>query len=73
MAIEKVFCNVCGGEIEIKNGILKQDLFEVTKEWGYFSNKDLEIHKFNMCEKCYDKMVAGFKIPVQVINKTEAM
>lgn len=73
MAIEKVFCNVCGGKVEIKNGILKQDLFEVTKEWGYFSNKDLEIHKFNMCERCYDKMVAGFKIPVQVINKTEVM
>jgi len=73
MAIEKMYCNVCGGEIEVKNGILKQDLFEVTKEWGYFSNKDLEIHKFNVCEACYDKMIAGFKIPVQIIKKTEAM
>ncbi len=73
MAVEKIFCNVCGRGIEIKNGILKQDLFEVKKEWGYFSNKDLEIHKFNMCEQCYDKMIKEFKIPVQVIKKTEAM
>ena len=73
MAVEKIYCNVCGQEMEIRDGILKKDIFEVTKEWGYFSNKDLEIHKFKMCESCYDKLVATFKVPVQIIKKTEAM
>lgn len=73
MAVERIFCNVCGQEIEIRNGILKTDLFEVTKEWGYFSNKDLEIHKFKICEACYDKLIASFKVPVKIIKKTEIL
>lgn len=73
MAVEKIYCNVCGHEMEIRDGILKEEIFEVTKEWGYFSNKDLEVHKFKICESCYDKFVATFKVPVQIIKKTEAM
>lgn len=73
MAVEKIFCNVCGREIEVRNGLMKQDVFEVKKEWGYFSNKDLEIHKFNICEDCYDKLISTFKIPVEVVKKTEVM
>lgn len=71
--IKVIQCNVCGKEIQIENDILKEDIFEVTKEWGYFSKKDLEVHKFNICEECYDKIVSQFKIPISIKNKKEAI
>jgi Fe2+ or Zn2+ uptake regulation protein len=66
-------CNCCGKALKVENGILKEDAFEATKEWGYFSKRDLEIHHFNLCEECYDRIISGFQIPVEVRNKTEAM
>ena len=36
----------------------------VCKDWGYFSEKDLVRHEFDMCEQCYDKMIGEFQIPV---------
>lgn len=71
--IKVIQCNVCGKEIQIENDILKEDIFEVTKEWGYFSKKDLEVHKFNICEECYDKIISQFKIPILIKNKKEAI
>lgn len=71
--IKVIQCNVCGKEIQIENDILKEDIFEVTKEWGYFSKKDLEVHKFNICEECYDKIISQFKIPISIKNKKEAI
>lgn len=66
-------CNVCGKKIKIENGLLKEDVFEASKEWGYFSKKDLEVHKFNICEECYEELISTFKIPVKVINKNEVL
>ena len=66
-------CNVCGKEIKIINGIMREDVFEASKEWGYFSKKDLEIHTFNICESCYDKMISEFAIPVSVSCKDEVL
>lgn len=60
-------CNCCGQEI-----VGHKDCLEVTKNWGYNSNKDLEQHKFNLCESCYDRMVDQFKIPVE-INDIDVM
>lgn len=66
-------CNCCGKALKVENGILKEDAFEATKEWGYFSERDLEVHHFNLCEECYNKLISGFKIPVEIKNKTEAL
>lgn len=68
---KQLFCNVCGKELKIEKGILKEGVFEATKEWGYFSQKDLEIHCFQMCEECYNEMIAKFVIPVTISEKTE--
>ena len=68
-----VCCNACGREIEVKHGLLREDMLEVTKEWGYFSNKDLEVHRFKICESCYDTMISSFKIPVTVGHMTEIL
>lgn len=68
-----ICCNVCGKNIVVEHGIVKEDLFEAAKEWGYFSKYDLEVHKFNICEECYDAMIASFKIPIQIVRKKEVL
>jgi len=73
MTVDKICCNQCGREIGSKNGMLKEDVFEGSKEWGFFSDKDLELHKFYLCESCYDELISKFKIPVQMIKITEVL
>lgn len=62
---EKIICNKCGKEIVVKNGVAEADALSVEKRWGYFSNKDNEVHVFDLCEECYDKWIATFLIPVE--------
>lgn len=60
---ENIFCNKCGAQI-------LGDYLAVNKEWGYFSDKDTEIHKFALCEKCYDEMIKTFvTLPTQELKK----
>ena len=66
----KMICNMCGKEIEIKNGIPEEDVLSVDKEWGYFSGKDGERHRFDLCEACYDRVKEQFKIPVEIEQET---
>lgn len=61
-----VYCNVCGRELKHEGDILLEDYIQVTKQWGYFSDHDLELHTFNICEQCYNKLEKLFKIPVTV-------
>ncbi len=68
-----LYCNSCGKSFKIENGIMMEDAFEATKEWGYFSERDLEVHHFNLCEECYEKLISQFKIPVEIKKKIEAM
>lgn len=67
----ELFCNACGKKIKIENGILREDVFEGKKVWGYFSDKDAVYHSFILCEECYDKMISGFSIPVEETEVTE--
>ncbi len=68
-----IYCNSCGKQLKVENGILKEDAFEATKEWGYFSERDMEVHHFNLCEECYDRLISGFQIPVDVRKKLEVL
>ena len=63
---EKIICNMCGKEISVKNNIKNEDVLSVEKRWGYPSEKDNEVHRFDLCEECYDKLVRSFKIPVEI-------
>ena len=65
---EKSFCNQCGKEIIVKNEMPQEDILTVEKRWGYFSEKDNEVHRFDLCESCYDKLIAQFVIPVEKEN-----
>ena len=68
-----LYCNCCGKNFKIENGIMLEDAFEATKEWGYFSDRDMEVHHFNLCEECYDKLISQFKIPVEIKKKIEVL
>lgn len=65
---ETMICNVCGNKIGEKS-----DFIEIKKEWGYFSNKDTEIHEFKICERCYDRIVKQFEISPKVTEKSEVL
>ena len=71
--MKRKVCNICGKIIKTEQGILKEDVLEVTKNWGYFSKKDMERHRFIICEACYDKWISGFKVPPVVEDQTEAL
>lgn len=61
-------CNACGKLIKDKADYLK-----IKKEWGYFSDKDTQVHEFAVCERCYDRIVKQFEIPPKVTEKNEIL
>ena len=71
--MESIKCNCCGKEIRREQGIQKEDVLEVVKDWGYFSEKDTERHRFLVCEACYDKWISGFRILPKVEERTEVL
>lgn len=64
--LNQVFCNQCGKELFVEEGILKEGCFSVDYTFDYFSNKDGYIYSFDLCEECFDKLVSGFKNPAQI-------
>ena len=71
--LTEVICNCCSKKLEVKNGIITEGVFSVEYAFGYFSSKDEEIHKFDLCEKCYDERVKTFQIPVEIADNTELL
>ena len=69
--LTSVRCNCCGKKLVVEREIIKEGAIHVGVEWGYFSEKDGEIHSFDLCEDCYDKITADFVYPVKVIQATE--
>lgn len=68
-----VICNNCKKELLVENGILKEGCFDVNASFGYFSDKDGQIHSFDLCEECYDEMIAKFRIPVECEDAKELL
>lgn len=65
METDKIFCNKCGKEIPVREGVALEDVLEVRKHWGYFSRKDNRRDSFELCEDCYDAFVESFRIPIE--------
>ncbi len=64
--IKMIICNQCGKEIPVVDGCPREGVLSVDQEWGYFSEKDGEKHHFDLCEECYDRLVASFKLPAEI-------
>lgn len=69
----EVICNMCGRKIQAKKGIVFEGVLSVNIDWGYFSEKDGEVHKLDICEKCYDEWASSFKIPIDIVRKNEML
>ena len=52
--------------VRVVNSRPEEEVLSVDHTWGYFSEKDGERHSFDLCESCYDKLLASFKIPADV-------
>ena len=55
--VTKIICNKCGKEIAVENGMAKEDTL---------SEKDNEVHAFDLCEACYDELISNFRIPIEI-------
>ena len=62
--LEDVTCDVCG--ISCIKGQCGPEYVRIDKIWGFDSNKDGEIHKAEICEECWDRIVRTMEIRVQV-------
>ena len=62
--IDKIICNRCGRSIPVIQGVPREDVLEVSKRWGYFSEKDNRLDEFDLCEQCYDEIISEFKIKI---------
>ena len=71
LQLTKVYCNQCGKELVVEDGIIKEGCFSVDYEFDYFSNKDGYIYSFDLCEECFDKWNKGFKNPAKVTETKE--
>ena len=64
--LETVICNCCGKKLVVKDGIMREGALNVEHAWDYLSEKDGEIHRFDLCEECYDELLRNFRISVEV-------
>ena len=55
----------------VLQNVAREGVLAVEHTWGYFSEKDGEIHSFDLCEQCYDHLTAQFKIPPAIKKQTE--
>lgn len=67
---EEVICDICK-QPTLKGLNCEYALLSAT--WGYYSDKDTEIHTTHLCESCYDKVAEYIKSlggDIQVIDYT---
>lgn len=69
----QVVCNSCGKKLRVENGYLKEECISVEKRFGYFSRKDGTEQHFDLCEDCYDRLTAQFKVPAKKREETELL
>ncbi|MCI8831832.1 MAG: hypothetical protein K2P02_05110 [Lachnospiraceae bacterium] len=69
--LETVMCNCCGKKMVVKDGIVREGAVMVDHTWDFFSEKDGEVHHFDLCESCYDDFINQFRIEADVEEQTE--
>lgn len=69
----QVYCNCCGQQMKVQDGILMEGVAPVQIDWGFFSEKDGETHRFDLCESCYKKVTDCFLVPVEVVRRKELL
>ena len=63
--LTEVVCNCCGRSLVVRAGIVEEGCVQGETAFGFFSQKDGEIHRFDLCETCYDKSLPVFRFPLK--------
>ncbi|MCD8224692.1 MAG: hypothetical protein LUC99_07610 [Clostridiales bacterium] len=69
--LETVICNHCGRKLIVKGGLLREGAICVDHVWDFFSEKDGEMHHWDLCEDCYDDFVNQFRIEPTIEEQVE--
>ena len=69
--LTKVVCNACGKKLLVENGILKEECIHVKHD--FFGARDGESDSFDLCEACYEKLIADFAVPVDKKERVELL
>ena len=69
--LETVICNCCGKKLIVDAGIVREGVISVDHTWDFFSEKDGEIHHWDLCETCYDEWISQFQIAPDVEEQVE--
>ena len=69
--LETVICNCCGKKLAVKDGTVREGVLRVDHTWDYFSEKDGEIHVFDLFEECYDQVLGTFCVAAEVEETRE--
>ena len=69
--LTEIVCNCCGRKLALSDCILTEAVCRIEVEWGYFSEKDGEIHCLDICEECYDKLIQNFAVPPKIESQVE--
>ena len=71
--LESMICNRCGRKLAVRNGIMREGVFSSDHAWDFFSEKDGEVHHFDLCEECYDEVTGEFRVAVEVEEEIEML
>lgn len=71
--LAQVICNQCKKELKLESGYLKEGCFTADYCFGYFSHKDGMRYRFDLCEECYDRMIARFQVPAEQVPENELL
>lgn len=69
--LDAVICNRCGKKLVVKDGILREGAARFDHAWDFFSEKDGEIHHWDLCEECYDQLIREFRIAPEIEEQLE--
>lgn len=69
--LAEAVCNCCGRKLLVENGFLKEECVHITHDFGFFGKRDGTSHAFDLCEECYEKLIAGFTVPVETCEREE--
>ncbi len=71
--LQEVVCNMCQRHLKVENGILKEGCCSIEQHFGYFSKRDGQMEKFDLCEECYEKLTKVLKIPAETEEMKELL
>ncbi|MDE6168941.1 MAG: hypothetical protein K2G28_10845 [Acetatifactor sp.] len=71
--LTQVVCNKCGRQLKMENGYLREGCFSADAVFGYFSRRDGSSCRFDLCEDCFDELLAQFAVPAEEEDSTELL